>query len=65
MDGSYAMDGSYYLGALIGGAVMGVITLLIHKKKGYSPVTGFLLGFLLGLIGLIVVLVEKDNNKGE
>ena len=36
---------------------------IIHKKKGYSPVTGFLWGFFFTIIGLIVVLLEKDKEQ--
>lgn len=43
----------------------GIICAIIHKKKGYSLVTGFLWGFLFSIIGLIVVLLEKDKEEHE
>lgn len=33
----------------------------IHKNKGYSPVSGFLWGFFFSIIGLVIVLLEKDK----
>lgn len=39
---------------------------IIHKNKGYSAFGGFCWGFFLGLIGLLVVLLEKpkqDKNQ--
>lgn len=33
----------------------------IHKNKGYSPIAGFLWGLCFSVIGLIVVLLEKDK----
>lgn len=52
---------------------IGIVCAYIHKNKGYSPVAGFLWGFFFSIIGLIVVLLEKDKsehdlqmaNKGE
>jgi RNA polymerase subunit RPABC4/transcription elongation factor Spt4 len=46
---------------LLGSLLMGVATLFIWKNKEGSPVIGFLLGFLLGLIGLIIVLVAHPT----
>ena len=46
-------------------AVFGVITAIIHKKKGFSPITGFLWGFLFSILGLLVVLFEKDKSSHE
>lgn len=43
----------------------GIICIIIHKKKGYSPVAGFLWGFLFSIIGLIVVLLEKDKEEHD
>jgi len=37
----------------------------IHKNKGYSPVAGFLWGFFFSIIGLIVVLLEKDKSEHD
>lgn len=38
---------------------------IIHNKKGYSPFTGFLWGFFFTIIGLIVVLLEKDKEQHD
>ena len=53
------------LGYLIVGLVLGCICAYIHKQKGYSPVAGFLWGFLFSIIGLIVVLLEKEINPNQ
>lgn len=42
---------------------LGIICAIIHKKKGYSPIAGFAWGFFLSIIGLIVVLLEKDKEE--
>lgn len=49
------------LAAIIVAVVWGFVTKTINENKGYSG--GFAWGFFLGLIGLIVVLCKKDNNK--
>ena len=43
--------------------VIGVISAIIHKKKGFSPISGFLWGFLFGIIGLLIVIFEKDKSE--
>lgn len=43
--------------------VMGIICAYIHKNKGYSPVAGFCWGFFFFIIGLIVVLLERDKDE--
>ena len=45
--------------------VLGIICSIIHKNKGYSPVAGFLWGFFFSIIGLIVVLLEKDKEEHD
>ena len=40
---------------------LGVICAVIHKNKGYSPIAGFCWGFFFSIIGLIIVLLEKDK----
>ena len=45
--------------------VLGVICANIHKNKGYSPISGFCWGFFLSIIGLIVVLLEKDKEEHD
>jgi RNA polymerase subunit RPABC4/transcription elongation factor Spt4 len=44
---------------LFGAAITGVIALAIWRSKGGSPIVGFLWGFLLGIIGIIVVAVAR------
>jgi len=39
---------------------MGILCAFIHKNKGYSPIAGFCLGFFFFIIGLIIVLVERN-----
>lgn len=50
---------------IILGIVLGIICAVIHKKKGYSPVAGFLWGFVFSIIGLIIVLLEKDKDEND
>lgn len=45
--------------------VISVICAIVHKDKGYSPVSGFLWGFFFSVIGLIVVLLEKDREEHD
>lgn len=40
---------------------LGILCAFIHKNKGYSPISGFLWGFIFSIIGLIVVLLEKNK----
>ena len=42
-----------------------IVCAYIHKSKGYSPVTGFLWGFFFSLIGLAIVLLEKDKEEHD
>lgn len=43
--------------------VMGIICAYIHKNKGYSPLGGFCWGFFFFIIGLIVVLLERNKDE--
>ena len=43
--------------------VLGAIGAYIHKRKGYSLVAGFCWGFLCGLLGLAVVLLEQTAEE--
>lgn len=40
---------------------IGVICSYIHKNKLYSTVSGFLWGFFFSIIGLLVVLFERNK----
>jgi len=42
--------------------VMGVIGLIIGTRKGH-PVWGFFLGFLLSVIGLVIIAVTKPSEE--
>ena len=42
---------------------MGILCAYIHKNKGYSPVAGFCWGFFFFVIGLIIVLLEKNKEE--
>ena len=43
--------------------LMGIVCAVIHKRKGYSPISGFLWGIFFNILGLAVVLLE--GNKEE
>ncbi len=45
--------------------VLGIVCAVIHKNKGYSPIAGFCWGFFLSIIGLIVVLLEKNKEEHD
>lgn len=45
--------------------IIAIACAIIHKEKGYSPITGFLLGFFFTIIGLIVVLLEKTKEEHD
>ena len=42
---------------------MGILCAFIHKNKGYSPISGFCWGFFFFIIGLIIVLVERNKEE--
>jgi hypothetical protein len=44
-----------------GSLFIGVITMLIWSRKGGSKLVGFLWGFFLSLIGLIVVMAATPS----
>ena len=50
---------------LVSSIVLGIICANIHQKKGYSPVNGFLWGFFFSIIGLAVVLLEKNKDENQ
>ena len=45
----------------VSGIVFGFISMFVWKNKGGSPPIGFVLGFFLGLIGLIIVAIAKPS----
>lgn len=45
--------------------VLGVVSAFVHKNKGYSLIAGFCWGFFLSIIGVIVVLLEKDKAEHD
>ena len=45
--------------------VFGVVSSIIASNKGNSGCGGFLLGVLLGPIGLIITLLSSGNNNGN
>lgn len=45
--------------------ICGIVCAFIHKGKGYQFATGFLWGFFFFIIGLIVVLLEKDKEEND
>lgn len=42
---------------------MGILCAYIHKNKGYSPIAGFCWGFFFFIIGLIIVLLERNKEE--
>ena len=40
---------------------MGILCAFIHKNKGYYPLAGFCWGFFFTIIGLIIVLSERNK----
>lgn len=51
--------GSY----IVSGFMFGLIAGYINEKKGCSYWTGFWCGFFFGILGLVIVGVQKDKNK--
>ena len=42
---------------------IGLICSYIHKDKGYSPISGFLWGFFFHIIGLLIILFERNKEE--
>lgn len=51
--------------------IIGIICAIIHKRNGYSIITGFLWGFVFSIVGLLVVISERtkaeqmEEDKGQ
>ncbi len=57
------MDTGYWIGVAIWAVVWGAITSHMSRKKGYGSFSGFLWGFFLGIIGVIIVGLKDDKNN--
>lgn len=57
------ISGSTMLCAVIFWLIFGVIAMAIYSKKGKSAFVGFLGGFLLGPIGILLALISKPNKE--
>jgi hypothetical protein len=44
--------------------ICGITAAIIYSNKGHSTVAGFLVGFLLGPIGIILTLVSRPDRAG-
>ena len=55
--------GTIFFSYLLSGLIFGLIGGSINENKGCSYWTGFWCVFLLGLIGLLVVALQKDKTK--
>ncbi|MCH1517746.1 MAG: hypothetical protein L7T62_03945 [Flavobacteriaceae bacterium] len=46
------------------GVISGAVAAYISERKGRSHIEGFLLGFMFGLIGVLIALIlaRKDND---
>ena len=42
---------------------MGLLCAFLHKNKGYSPIAGFCWGFFFFIIGLLIVLFERNKEE--
>lgn len=50
-------------GYFVGGLFWGMISGFIYKDKGGSFEAGFVWGFFLGIIGVIIVSLQKDKSE--
>ena len=46
------------------GVISGAVAAYVSERKGRSHIEGFLLGFMFGLIGVLIALIlaRKDND---
>ena len=56
-------DSSFLLIWLFFGVIFGFVCMAIWSQKGGNAFSGFLVGLLLGIIGLIIVAVANPNPK--
>lgn len=57
------MSSSYFFFSLAIGVATGAWAAYIMERKGHPRSWGFLLGFLLGLIGVIIAYLWKPKNN--
>ncbi len=53
------------VGALVVACIFGAICRMIAETRGVSKNTGFILGFFLGAIGLIIICFMSPDQKSE
>jgi MFS family permease len=61
--GSLFFGPSFFIGAIVGLIISGVIAMIIGRERGWSGGVAFLMGALLGIIGIILVLVIDRRPK--
>jgi len=54
--------GIFFAPLIISAIFLGIVSSVIYSKKGYSKLGGFLLGFFLGIVGIIIVLLSRNLN---
>lgn len=42
---------------------IGILCAFLHKNKGYSPIAGFCWGFFFSIIGLLIILFERNKEE--
>lgn len=42
---------------------IGILCAFIHRNKGYSAITGFCWGFFFSILGVIIVLLERNKEE--
>lgn len=50
---------------LVVAVIMGAIGAFVSERKGRTHLEGFLMGFLLGIIGVLIVLVLPKKKVGK
>jgi hypothetical protein len=59
------MEGAALVGTLIVGALIGLWGMKVWRDKGGSAVVGFVLGFFLGLVGMIIVFLATPSKASS